>query len=189
MEEESKDIMVLGAIKNGVKKFKKIQRSAQIDADELNSILEKLEKRELITVEEKKGWLGKKIEIKTTEKGSKEVDERIHELQGKWDQMSMMYKSGDKQKLKQYMDDNKSILPMMMFFGVMDMIMFSMMFSMMGMMMTDYVPAESIPDGADGGGSDGGGSDGGGSDGGGSDGGGSDGGGSDGGGFDFDVGF
>ena len=172
--EEPKDVIVLGAIKKGAKKFEKIQNAAQIDADELNSILEKLEKRELITVEEKKSWLGKKIEIKITEKGSKEVEERIHELQGKWDQMSLLYKSGDKQKLKQYMDDNKSILPMMMFFGVMDMIMFSMMFSMMGMMMTDYVPAESIPSdaGADSSSDSG-----------------SDGGGSDGGGFDFDVGF
>ena len=172
--EEPKDVIVLGAIKKGVKKFEKIQNAAQIDAEELNSILEKLEKRELITVEEKKSWLGKKIEIKITEKGSKEVEERIHELQGKWDQMSLLYKSGDKQKLKQYMDDNKSILPMMMFFGVMDMIMFSMMFSMMGMMMTDYVPAESIPSdaGADSSSDSG-----------------SDGGGSDGGGFDFDVGF
>jgi DNA-binding HxlR family transcriptional regulator len=176
VEEEPKDIIVLGAIKNGSKKFEKIQKAAQIEADELNLILEKLEKRGLITVEEKKGWFGKKIEIKTTEKGSKEVEERIHELQGKWDQMSLLYKSGDKQKLKQYIDDNKSILPMMMFFGVMDMIMFSMMFSMMGMMMTDYVPAESIPN--DVGGADGSG-----------DVGGSDGGGSDGGGFDFDVGF
>ena len=176
--EEPKDVIVLGAIKKGAKKFEKIQNAAQIDAVELNSILEKLEKREMITVEEKKGWFGKKIEIKITEKGSKEVEERIHELQGKWDQMSLLYKSGDKQKLKQYMDDNKSILPTMMFFGLMDMIMFSMMFSMMGMMMTDYVPAESIPSDAGGDSSDSG-----------SDGGGSDGGGSDGGGFDFDVGF
>ena len=173
--EEPKDVIVLGAIKKGAKKFEKIQNAAQIDAEELNSILEKLEKRELITVEEKKSWFGKKIEIKITEKGSREVEERIHELQGKWDQMSLLYKSGDKQKLKQCMDDNKSILPMMMFFGVMDMIMFSMMFSMMGMMMTDYVPAESIPSDAGGDSS--------------SDSGGSDGGGSDGGGFDFDVGF
>lgn len=172
--EEPKDVIVLGAIKKGAKKFENIQRAAQIDADELNSILEKLEKRELITVEEKKSWLGKKIEIKITYKGSKEVEERIHELQGKWDQMSLLYKSGDKQKLKQYMDDNKSILPMMMFFGVMDMIMFSMMFSMMGAMMTDYVPAESIPSDAGGDSSSNSGSDGGGSDGGG---------------FDFDVGF
>jgi len=177
--EEPKDVIVLGAIKKGAKKFEKIQNAAQIDAEELNSILEKLEKRELITVEEKKSWFGKKIEIKITEKGSKEVEERIHELQGKWDQMSLLYKGGDKQKLKQYMDDNKSILPTMMFFGVMDMIMFSMMFSMMGMMMTDYVPAESIPSDAGGDSSSDNGSDSGGSDGGGSDGGG----------FDFDVGF
>ena len=177
--EEPKDVIVLGAIKKGAKKFEKIQNEAQIDAAELNSILEKLEKREMITVEEKKGWFGKKIEIKITEKGSKEVEERIHELQGKWDQMSLLYKSGDKQKLKQYMDDNKSILPTMMFFGLMDMIMFSMMFSMMGMMMTDYVPAESIPSDAVGDSSSDSGSDGGGFDGGGSDGGG----------FDFDVGF
>jgi len=177
--EEPKDVIVLGAIKKGAKKFEKIQNAAQIDVEELNLILEKLEKRELITVEEKKSWFGKKIEIKITEKGSREVEERIHELQGKWDQMSLLYKGGDKQKLKQYMDDNKSILPMMMFFGVMDMIMFSMMFSMMGMMMTDYVPAESIPSDAGGDSSSDNGSDSGGSDGGGSDGGG----------FDFDVGF
>lgn len=172
--EEPKDVIVLGAIKKGSKKFDKIQKATQIDAEELNAILEKLEKRELIKVEEKKSWLGKKIEIQITDKGSKEVEQRIHELEDKWNQMSLLYKSGDKQKLKQYMDDNKSILPMMMFFGVMDMIMFSMMFSMMGMMMTDYVPAESIPSDA---GTDS------------SSDVGSDGGGSDGGGFDFDVGF
>ncbi len=177
--EEPKDVIVLGAIKKGAKKFDKIQNASQIDADELNSILEKLEERGLITVKEEKSWFGKKIEIKITEKGSKEVEERIHELQDRWNQMSLLYKSGDKQKLKQYMDDNKSILPTMMFFGIMDMIMFSMMFSMMGMMMTDYVPAESIPSETGGDSSSDGGSDGGGSDAGGSDGGG----------FDFDVGF
>lgn len=171
--EEPKDVIVLGAIKKGAKKFDKIQKAAQIDAEELNAILEKLEKRELIKVEEKKSWFGKKVEIQITDKGSKEVEQRIHELEEKWNQMSLLYKSGDKQKLKQYMDDNKSILPMMMFFGVMDMIMFSMMFSMMGMMMTDYVPVESIPSDAGADSSSDMGSDGG----------------SDGGGFDFDVGF
>ncbi|MDW7641058.1 MAG: winged helix-turn-helix transcriptional regulator [Nitrosarchaeum sp.] len=175
--EEPKDVIVLGAIKKGIKKFDDIQKAAQIDASELNEILEKLEKRELITVEEKKGLFGKKIEIKITDKGSNEVEARIHELQNKWDQMSLIYKTGDKGKLKQYMDENKSILPTMLFFGIMDMMMFSMMFGMMGMMMTDYVPAESIPSDLNGEvGSDSG----------------SDGGtdtGSDSGGFDFDVGF
>jgi DNA-binding HxlR family transcriptional regulator len=148
--EEPKDLIVLGAIKNGIKKFDKIQKTTQIDSKELNSILEKLEERGMIQVEKKKGWFGKKIEIITTEKGAKEVEERVHELQDKWNQMSALYKTGDKQKLQQYMDDNKSFLPTMMFFGIMDMIMFSMMFSMMGMAMSDYVPAESIPEGIDG---------------------------------------
>ena len=118
----------------------------KIEPEEINSILEKLEERGLIEVKEKKGWLGTKVEITTTDKGSREVDERVHELQDKWNQMSLIYKSGDKDKLKQQMDDNKSLLPTMMFFGIMDMMMFSMMFSMMGMAMSEYVPADSMPD-------------------------------------------
>ena len=155
MEEEPKELIVLGAIKNGITKFDKIKKTTQIDAEELNSILEKLEGRGFITVQEKKGWFGPKIEMVVTEKGANEVDERVHEMQEKWNQMSLLYKTGDKQKLKQYMDDNKSFLPTMMFFGIMDMMMFSMMFGMMGMMMSDYVPQESIPDGIDNDGMDG----------------------------------
>ena len=151
MESESKDLIVLGAIMRGESKFDKIKKNTQIDAEELNSILEKLEERGFITVQEKKGWLGSKIEIISTDKGRKEVDERVHELQEKWNQMSLLYKTGDKEKLKQQMDENKSILPSMMFFGVMDMMMFGMMFGMMGSMMTDYVPQESIHEGMDGG--------------------------------------
>ena len=149
MEIESKDIIVLGAIKHGIKKFDKIQKTTQIEPEELNSILEQLEKRGFIQVEQKKGWFGSKIEIVATEKGSKKVDERVFELQGKWNQMSALYKTGNKEKLKQQMDENKSILPMMMFFGVMDMVMFSMMFGMMGMVMSDYVPAENMPEGGE----------------------------------------
>ncbi len=176
--EEPKDLMVLGAIRRGIKKFDKIAGETHVDPKELNSILEKLEERGLIRVSQKKGWLGTKIELAVTERGSRELDERIHEMQEKWGTMTAMYKKGDKKGLKQYMDDNKSFLPMMMFFGIMDIMMFSMMFSMMGMMMSDYVPAESMPEGAGADGGDGGG-----------DGGGADG--DFGGGFDggFDVGF
>ena len=171
MDSEPKDIIVLGAIKHGIKKFEKIQKVTQIDPQKLNSILENLEKKELIQIEEKKGWLGKKIELAVTTKGEKEVDERVHELQTRWDQMSVTYKTGNKEKLKQQMDENKSLLPMMMFFGVMDMMMFSMMFGMMGMAMSDYVPAENMPEN-DGVGMDDGGDAG-----------------MDDGGFDFDIGF
>jgi len=168
MNSEPKEITVLGAIKHGIKKFDKIQKITQIEPEELNSILEELENRGFIQVEEKKGWFGTKVEISSTEKGSKEVDEQVHELQTKWNQMSLLYKSGDKEKLKQEMGNNKSIIPSMMFFGIMDMMMFSMMFSMMGMAMTDYVAPENMPDTADGGMDDGG---------------------MDDGGMDFDIGF
>ena len=42
--EEPKDVIVLGAIKKGAKKFEKIQNAAQIDAEELNAILEQEKK-------------------------------------------------------------------------------------------------------------------------------------------------
>jgi len=146
---EPKDIIVLGSIQARIKKFDGIQKITQIDPEELNSILEQLENNEFIQVVEKNGLLGKKIEIIVTEKGSKEVDKQVHELQTKWNQMSIFYKTEDKEKLKQYMDENKSFFPMMIFFGVMDMMMFSMMFSMMGMTMSNYVPPENMPEGED----------------------------------------
>jgi DNA-binding HxlR family transcriptional regulator len=172
MIEESKELIVLGAIKHGIKKFDKIQKITQIKPEELNSILEYLEKKEFIQVEEKKGLFGKKVEITSTEKGSREVDEQVQKLQTKWGQMAAIYKTGDKEKLKEEMEQNKSFFPMMMFFGVMDMMMFSMMFGMMGMAMSDYVPTESMPEGGDPGMDDGGMDNG-----------------MDDGGFDFDIGF
>lgn len=155
METEPKDLIVLGAIKHGVKKFEKIQKMTKIEPEELNLILEQLEKRGFIQAKEKKGLFGMKIEITVTDNGSNEVDQRVHELQTKWNQMSLLYKTGDKDKLKQEMENNKSIIPSMMFFGIMDMMMFSMMFSMMGMAMSDYVTPENMPDTGDAGMDDG----------------------------------
>lgn len=147
--EDSKDIIVLGAIRKGAKNFGKIRKQAKIEPDELNAILERLEKRGLIDVNEKKGFLGKKIELVITEKGDKEVEARIHELEQNWQQLVSLYKSGDKNKLDEGMNGFRGMLPMMMFFGIMDIMMFSMMMNMMGAHMTDYVPADQIPSGAD----------------------------------------
>ncbi len=149
MDTESKDIIVLGAIRAGIKKFDKIQKIRHIDPDGLNSILENLKNKSMIRVEEKKGLLGMKVEILVTEKGSKEIDEQVHKVKTMWSQMSTLYKTRDQENLKQYMDDNKSFFPMMIFFGIIDMMLFSMMFSMMGIAISDYVPSESMPEGWD----------------------------------------
>ena len=168
MEEEAKDLIILGAINNGARQFNKISKVTKIKPQELNSILEKLENHGFITVQEKKGLLGKKIELGITEKGSREIEERVHELEGKWASMRNAYESGDKQKLQQIMKDEKSFLPTMMFFGMIDIMMFSMMFSMMGMAMSNYIPTEDMSQFDDGAAGDSG---------------------MDDGGFDFDIGF
>ena len=144
MEEEAKDLIILGAINNGAKQFSKISKVTKIEPEELNNILEKLENRGFVSIHEKKGWFGKKIELNVTEKGNREIEERVHELQGKWDDMRNAYESGDKQKLQQIMKNEKSFLPTMMFFGIIDIMMFSMMFSMMGMAMSSYIQAEDM---------------------------------------------
>ena len=58
--------------------------------------------------------------------------------------MEKVYQTGDKQKLQQIMKDEKSFLPTMMFFGIIDIMMFSMMFSMMGVAMSSYIPADDM---------------------------------------------
>jgi len=175
METEPKDVIVLGSIRRGKKKFSNIQNETKITSEELNSILEDLENKGYIKVEEKKGWFGRKIELKITENGSNELDKKIIEIQSKWKEMQSIYETGDKQKLQQKMEENKSILPSMMFFGIMDMMMFSMMFSMMGIGMSDYISQENMADA--------------GMDDGSMDNGSMDNGSMDNGGFDFDIGF
>ena len=79
MEEEAKDLIILGAINKGAKQFNKISKVTKIKPQELNNILERLENHGFITAQEKKGWLGKKIELDVTEKGNREIIDRVHE--------------------------------------------------------------------------------------------------------------
>ncbi|HSB82859.1 MAG TPA: hypothetical protein VLD64_00020 [Nitrosarchaeum sp.] len=149
MEQEPKDLIVLEAINKGAKKFDKIKKLTKITGKELDDILGNLDKKGLITMVEKKGFFSTKKEIILTEKGQRELQERKFELQKNWDHMVTMWKGGDKQKLQQYMDNNKSFLPTMMFLGIMDIIMFSTMMSFMGMVMSSYIPADQMPDQVD----------------------------------------
>jgi DNA-binding HxlR family transcriptional regulator len=145
MDEGSKEAIVLGTIKAGIKSFNKISKTANISPKELEQVLEKLESRKLIEVNEKKGFLGIKIEINITEKGGKNLDNQVNELKGKWDQMTQLYKLGDKQELQKYMDENKISFKQMIFFGILNKELFSMMSSMVGMTMTNFISPQDIP--------------------------------------------
>ena len=144
MDEENKETVVLGLISRGISKFDKISRESNVEPKDLESILQKLENSGLIKVDEKKSWMGTKIEINPTEKGYKEFEHQLKILQEKWNQLENSYKSGNKQELEQKLKEDKSFLPSMMMFGIIDMMMFSMMFSMIGSSIGSFIPSEDM---------------------------------------------
>ena len=148
-QEEPNDVIVLSAIIQGARKFDKISKKTKIDSQELNILLNRLEEKGFIVLVEKKSWWGSKKEIVLTDKGNKELEERRFELQQNWNQIVSTWKSGDKQKLQQQMEEHKSILPSMMFMGIMDMMMFSTMMGFMGMAMTSFMPDQYMGGGQD----------------------------------------
>ena len=46
----------------------------------------------MIIVQEKKGWLGKSVEIHTTQKGHDELESRIAQMQDRWGEMIALAK-------------------------------------------------------------------------------------------------
>jgi predicted transcriptional regulator len=145
MEEEPKESIVLGSIKAGIKSFDRISKVADISTNELEKVLEKLESRTLIEVNEKKGFLGIKIQINITEKGEKYLENQIQELKERWRQMIQLYKFEDKQNLQQNIGENKIFFKPMIFFQILDMTMFSMMFNMVELTMADYISPKDMP--------------------------------------------
>lgn len=146
MEEEPNDVMVLSSIEQGVKKLDKLAKRTRMEKVQISALLERLEKNGLVTTVEKKGFFGPKKEIVMTEKGAKELEERRFEMQQSWDKMVNLWHSGDKTKLQQQIDDNRSALPVMMFIGIIDMMMFSSMMSFMGLVMTSFIPDQYMYD-------------------------------------------
>ena len=144
MDEKNKETVVLGIISRGTSRFDKISQESNVEPKDLEQILQKLENSGLIKVDEKKGWLGTKIEINPTEDGYREFERQLKALQEKWNELENSYKSGNKQKLEQKLKEDKSFLPSMMMFGIIDMMMFSMMFSMIGSSMGSFIPAEDM---------------------------------------------
>ena len=69
---ETKDMQVFEVLNYGAENFEKIQKITGLEHDELVSILDDLEKRGLMKVEEKSGLFGSKIELYPTNKGIKE---------------------------------------------------------------------------------------------------------------------
>ncbi len=140
MDPEPKDVMVLEAIARGQDNESKIAKATRLTAFEVTSIVERLIIRGLVERTEKKGFLGKKTILKITNKGIEELQTRKYELGEKWQKMILLSKQGDKKPFQEAVEMNKNWLPAMMFMGIIDMMLWMSMLSMMGMTMGSVMP-------------------------------------------------
>jgi len=69
---ETKDMLVLGELNRGVRNFEKLQKITGLKRDKLVSILDDLEKKGLMRVEQKGSLTGTKVELYVTDKGFRE---------------------------------------------------------------------------------------------------------------------
>jgi len=205
IRESPNHFIVLDAIARGKNNVDKISRVSKLNKSEVEVIVNDLVFQRLVIMNEKRGFFGrKKNELQITETGMSLLGNKKKELQEKVQEMQQYYNNGDKSQLDSFMVSNRSWVPMMLFSGIMDILFFTSMMSLLGLglnpmestLAQDATSADNsgnaddtsgASDNSDSSGADSQdvGSDGGGFDGGGFDGGGFDGGGFDGGGFGF----
>jgi len=126
--------IVLDAISRGINNIDKISRVSKLSKDEVEQIVKDLVFQRLVIRNEKRGFLGrKKIELKITETGSSLLDNKKKELQENVQKMQQYYNSGDKSQLDSFMVSNRAWMPMMLFTGLMDILFFTSMMSLLGL--------------------------------------------------------
>lgn len=139
--ESPNHFMVLDAISRGMKKIDSIAKVTKLSKDQIELIVNDLKNQKLVNVVIKKGFFGnKKIEFYITETGDKLLNSKKEELSYKSQKLQQLYESGNRTQMQSYMDDNRMWMPMMLFSGILNMVMFASMMSFMGMAMS---PAES----------------------------------------------
>ena len=201
IRESPNHFIVLDAIARGMNNVDKISRVSKLNKSEVEIIVNDLVFQRLVMMYEKRSFFGrKKNELKITETGMSLLGNKKKELQEKVQEMQQYYNNGDKSQLDSFMVSNRSWVPMMLFAGIMDILFFTSMMSLLGLGLNpmesslaqdganaDNSGSADNTNGASDSSSESSGADSQdvGSDGGGFDGGGFDGGGFDGGGFDF----
>lgn len=128
---------VLDAIARGMKEVSDIAKATRLPREEVELIINDLSLQRLIIKEEKKRRFfgGKKLEIKATDIGVRMLNSKKQELQQQAEQLRQWQKNGNTTQLQSYMesDNNRSWIPFMLFSGIMNVLFFTSMMSMMGM--------------------------------------------------------
>src|SRR5215211_6409608 len=128
--------IVLDAIARGIKSVDKISRATRLPQEEVELIVNDLSLQRLTIREKKRRFFGgSKLEVKVTETGVRMLNSKKHELQQQAEQLKQWNKNGNTTQLQSYMnsDNNRSWVLFMLFSGIMDILFFTSMMSMMGM--------------------------------------------------------
>jgi DNA-binding MarR family transcriptional regulator len=134
--------MVLDAISRGMKKADSIAKATKLSQEEVELIINDLQTQKLIVKQTKKGFFGnRKIEVYVTDTGFKVLETKKQELVNKSKYLQQLYETGNRGQMQSYMDDNRMWMPMMLFSGLINAVMFTSMMSFMGMAMN---PAENV---------------------------------------------
>ena len=134
--------MVLDAISRGMKKADSIAKATKLSQEEVELIINDLQTQKLIVKQTKKGFFGnRKIEVYVTDTGFKVLEAKKQELVNKSKYLQQLYETGNRGQMQSYMDDNRMWMPMMLFSGLINAVMFTSMMSFMGMAMN---PAENV---------------------------------------------
>jgi hypothetical protein len=147
--------MVLDAIARGIKEVDRIAEATRLPREEVEIVVNDLSLQRLVTKEEKKRRFfgGKKIKLKITDTGMRMLNSKKQELQQEAEQLTQWQRNGNATQLQRYMDsdNNRSWIPFMLLSGIMDVLFFTSMMSVMGMAlnpMESQVAAESGGGGA-----------------------------------------
>jgi uncharacterized membrane protein YgcG len=112
----------------------KISRVSKLNKSEVEIIVNDLVFQRLVMKNEKRSFFGgKKNELKITETGMSLLGNKKKELQEKVQEMQQYYNNGDKSQLDSFMVSNRSWVPMMLFAGIMDILFFTSMMSLLGL--------------------------------------------------------
>jgi hypothetical protein len=129
--------IVLDAISRGMNNIGKISKVSKLSESEVELILNDLVFQRLAISNEKRGFFGRnKIELKITEAGTNLLGNKKKELQDKVQEMQQNYNNGNRSQLESLMDSNRAWMPMMLFSGIMNILFFTSMMSLMGMALT-----------------------------------------------------
>lgn len=137
IRESPNHFIVLDAVSRGMSNIDKISKVSKLSKTEVELIVNDLVFQRLISRNERRGFLGRrKIELMITETGMDLLENKKKELKDKVQEMQQYYDNGNRTQLESLMDSNRVWMPMMLFSGIMNMLFFTSMMSLMGLAMS-----------------------------------------------------